>query len=174
MLTMSPRRSVRMTIFAAAVVLATACGAPDDTGSPTPTPGPIVIIPPGVVSSRTADQVARMMLAEIAQNERTLGRALARAQIIRIQLLRPGEMYEFRHFDGTNPEGVSMGPDGGPGWMVEAIGTFIGTDRRTGMVDSLGIHGFHEWDDAGSEGFGFNPCWSLILRPAASMDGVCR
>jgi hypothetical protein len=136
-------------------------------------PAPEIIIPPGVVSTQTADQVARRMLDEIAANERKLGRALATARIIRIQLLRPGEMYELRHLDGTNPDGTGMSPDGGPGWMVEAIGTFVGEDFRTGQIEARGTHGFHLWDDAGGESLGFIPCWSVHQMPPEAMEGSC-
>ena len=68
------------------------------------------------------------MLAEIAASERTLGRALAPPRIIRIQLLRAGELYAMRRLDGSNPDGGGMAPSDGPGWMVEAVGTFLGTD----------------------------------------------
>jgi len=132
-----------------------------------------VIVPPGVTSTRTADQVARMMLDEIAANERTLGRALSPARIVRIQLLRPGERYEMRRLDGQNPDGSAMSPDGGPGWMVEAVGTFIAVDDETGRLQLKGMHGFHRWDDAGGEGTGFYPCWAAIPVPAASMEGSC-
>lgn len=135
---------------------------------------PPIIVPPGVVSSQTADQVAQKMLAEIEANERKLGRSLAPARIIRIQLLRKGELYEARHFDGSNPQGFGMSPDGGPGWMVEAVGTFIGEDPTTGRIDSLGTHGFHLWDDEGGESTGFIPCWTRLPTPPDLMEGQCQ
>jgi hypothetical protein len=105
------------------------CGESQTTFATEPEPpAPVVVIPPGIVSSRTADEVPRLMLDEIATSERRLGRALAPARIVRIQLLRPGEMYEARHFDGTNPGGVGMSPDGGPGWR-ERLATAPGSAR---------------------------------------------
>lgn len=136
-------------------------------------PAPEIIIPPGVESTQTAEQVARRMLDEIAANERKLGRALATARIIRIQLLRAGEMYELRRLDGTNPDGAGMSPDGGPGWVVEAMGTFVGEDFRTGQVESRGMHGFHLWDDAGGESYGFIPCWTSRPMPREDLEGSC-
>ena len=57
--------------------------------------------------------------------------------------------------------------------MVEAVGTFPYYDRQTGRLTDLGIHGFHEWDDAGSEGFGSIPCWTLEPVDPAELDGTC-
>lgn len=138
-----------------------------------PQQAPEVIVPPGVTSTRTADEVGRMMLAEIAANERTLGRPLAQPRIIRIQLLRAGEMYPMRRLDGSNPDGGAMAPSDGPGWMVEAVGTFLGTDDDIGQVVSRGTHGFHLWDDAGGEAMGFFPCWAVDPMPPNEMEGSC-
>lgn len=49
---------------------------------------------------------------------------------------------EARHFDGSNPQ-LGMSNDGGPGWMVDAVGTFIGEDPAHGRIDSRGTQGFH-------------------------------
>ena len=110
---------------------------------------------------------------EIAADERKLGRALAAPRIIRVQLLREDEPYELRHFDGTNPGGTAMSPDEGPGWMVEAVGTFIDQDEETGRIMAQGTHGFHLWDDAGGESWGFIPCWTARPIPAEEMEGIC-
>ena len=53
-------------------------------------PSPEVLIPPGVASTRTMEQVIAMAQARNAEMERELGRSLAPFRIIRIQLLRPG------------------------------------------------------------------------------------
>jgi hypothetical protein len=138
-----------------------------------PQQGPQIIVPPGVVSTQTAQGVAQKMLDEIAANEGKLGRPLAAPRIIRIQLLRPGEPYEVRHFDGTNPDGEWMSPDSGPGWMVEAVGTFLGVDHRTGQIVSRGTHAFHLWDDDGGESSSFIPCWTIKPAPAGRLEGAC-
>jgi hypothetical protein len=138
-----------------------------------PQQGPQIIVPPGVLSSQTAQSVAQKMLDEIAANEGTLGRPLSAPRIIRIQLLRSGELYEMRHFDGTNPDGGGLSPSNGPGWMVEAVGTFLGVDHRTGQIVSLGTHGFHLWDDAGGESFSFIPCWTIKPVPPGRLEGAC-
>jgi hypothetical protein len=156
--------SARIAVVVLAVIVVGAC-----IGSNNPR----VVIPPGVTSTRTADEVRRFMLAEIAANERTLGRALAPARVIRIQLLRSGEIYETRHFDGTNPDGAGMSPSDGPGWMVEAIGTFVSTDDSTGAVVARGTHGFHLYDDAGGESWAFIPCWTLSPLPPEQKEGRC-
>jgi hypothetical protein len=81
----------------------------------------------------------------------------------------------MKHFDGTNPDGAGFSPDGGPGWAVEAVGTFVGVDPQTNQIDSLGTHGFHLWDDAGGESFGFIPCWTRhAAMRAEEMEGVCQ
>jgi hypothetical protein len=136
-------------------------------------PPPEIVIPAGVVTSQTADGVAKRMLAEIAASERTLGRSLAQPRIIRIQLLHKDEMYELRHLDGTNPSGMGVSPSEGPGWMVEAIGTFVGQDHVSGQIVSRGTHGFHLWEDGGGEAWGFIPCWSLQPMPVEDMEGSC-
>jgi hypothetical protein len=136
---------------------------------------PEVIVPPGVTSAQTADQVAKRMLDEIAANERKLGRALAPARIVKIQLLQMGEMLPLRHFDGTNPGGGAMGPSQGPGWMVEAVGTFLDFDRRNPEVlAAMGTHGFREYDDKGGDGLAFIACWTLNPVPPAQLEGTCR
>ena len=135
---------------------------------------PDAVIPPGVESSQTVAEVSQKMLASIAENERTLGRQLAPVRIIRIQLLRAGEEYEFKHLDGTNPQGAGASADGGPGWMVEAIGTFVGSDPQTGRIDSLGTHGFHLWADQGGETWGFIPCWTRLPAPPEELEGDCQ
>ena len=133
----------------------------------------MVVIPPGIVSTQTADQVTRKMLDEIAANERRLGRVLAPARILRVQLLRNGEMYPTSRFDGTNPDGAALGPTDGPGWVVEAVGTFMYYDRNTGLLESMSMHAFHEWDDAGGEGWIAHPCWVRGPRPPGGFDGIC-
>jgi hypothetical protein len=132
-----------------------------------------VVIPAGVVSTQTAEQVTRKMLDEITANERKLGYALAPARIVRIQLLRSGEMYPLRRFDGVNPGGAAIGPDGGPGWVVEAVGTFLYFDRQTSKLTSKGTHGFHAWDDAGGEAISFFSCWDQPPMDPAFTEGSC-
>jgi len=134
---------------------------------------PNAIVPPDVHSSRTAAEVTEMMLASIAADEKTLGRSVAPFRIIRIQLLRAGELYEMKHLDGTNPNGVGVSPDGGPGWVVEAVGTFIGVDPKSNQIDSIGTHGLHLWDDQGSEASAFIPCWTRFPMGADEMEGIC-
>ena len=137
--------------------------------------GPIVVKPPGIESTQTAEQVMRRMLDEIHDNERRLGRVLAPAQIVRVQLLRPGEMYPIRKFDGSL--GGALGsPDGSPdapAWIVEAIGTFPGFDRGTGELVQLSIHSFHVWDDAHGESVTSFPCWQRGRSLPTDLDGHC-
>lgn len=163
-------------LVVAALVVASLAGCQPGT-SPVqallPQQGPQIIVPPGVVSTQTAQGVAQKMLDEIAANEGRLGRPLAAPRIIRIQLLRPGEPYEIRHFDGANPDGSSMSADSGPGWMVEAVGTFVGVDPLSGQIMSRGTHGFHLWDDDGGESSGFIPCWAIKPAPVGRLEGSC-
>jgi hypothetical protein len=109
------------------------------------------------------------MLDAIAANERMLGRALAPARLIRIRLLRDGESFELRRFDGTGAVYRGFASDG-PGWAVEAVGTFIYGD---GQIDSLGTHGFTIWGDAGGEMISFFPCWSAAQPRPEEMEGEC-
>lgn len=129
--------------------------------------------PTAAPSSLTAEWVGQKMLAEIEDNESKLGRALAPARIVRIQLLQRDETYLLNHLDGSNPDGSRMSPDGGPGWMVEAVGTFLEVDPQTGQIEAIGTHGFRRWDFAGSEGFALIPCWSRVVLPPAQMEGTC-
>lgn len=165
--------AVRLVV--AALVVASLVGCQPGT-SPVqallPQQGPQIIVPPGVVSSQTAQGVAQKMLDEITANEGKLGRPLAAPRIVRIQLLRAGELYEMRHFDGSNPDGSGMSPSNGPGWMVEAVGTFVGQDL-TGQIISRGTHGFHLWDDDGGESAGFIPCWTIKGAPPGRLEGAC-
>ena len=91
-----------------------------------------------------------MMLASIAADKKKLGRSPAAVRIIRIQGYTR-QLYELKHLDGTNPDGMGVSPNGGPGWVVEAVGTFIGVDPKSNQIDSIGTHGLHLWDDQGGE-----------------------
>jgi hypothetical protein len=135
------------------------------------TPNPVV--PADVRSTHTAAEAAQKMLAEIAASEKKLGRSLAPARIIKIQLLHAGELYGLNHLDGTNPERMGVSPTDGPGWVVEAVGTFVGVDPGSGQIDALGTHGLHLWDDQGGESAGFIPCWTRLPVAAEEMEGVC-
>ena len=135
--------------------------------------GPVVVIPPGIESTQTAEQVTRRMLDLIQANERELGRVLAPARIIRVQLLAQGETYPTPKFDGTNPDGAALGTTDGPGWLVEATGTFTAYDRLTKELRLLSIHQYHLWEDAGGEGWVSIPCWSRLPPPLDGFDGVC-
>jgi hypothetical protein len=113
------------------------------------------------------------MLAEIAANERTLGRALAPARILRVRRLAAGETYWMDHLDGTNPNRSGFSPVGGGGWAVEAMGTFLGRDPMTGQLDSRGMHGFYLWGDTGGQSSGFIPCWTRVPAPKEELEGSC-
>ena len=136
--------------------------------------GPDTVVPPGIHSSHTAAEMTQRMLAAIAADEKALGRALEPARIVRVQLLHQAEVYEFKHLDGTNPDQSGASPDGGPGWMVEAVGTFVHVDRQTKQIDAIGTHGFHLWDDQGGESWGFIPCWTRNKTAPEQMEGVCQ
>jgi hypothetical protein len=112
------------------------------------------------------------MLALIAANERRLGRVLAPARIIRIQWVDTGELFELRHFDGSNTNGAI----GGPGWGVEAVGTFIDDYSSPGQIDALGTHGFYMWSDTEGESsaYGFIPCWTRQPMPPDQLEGQCE
>jgi hypothetical protein len=135
---------------------------------------PEIVIPAGVHSSQTAQQVMSRALHEIAANERALGYAIVPARIVRVQLLAPGESYPLDRFDGTNAHGGALGPSEGPGWAVEAVGTFIHISRTTGKLDGKGMHGFFEWDDAGGSGGGYIPCWNIPFVAVGELEGSCR
>lgn len=137
--------------------------------------GPEVIVPPGVRSSQTADQVVQKTLEAIAADEAKLGRVLAPARIIRIRLLGKGETYFLKQLDGDDPSGMGLGPSEGPGWVVEAMGTFLYFDWRKGdRLEDMGLHGIYAWDDSGGSGQAFYSCWSLSPMPAESYDGRCQ
>jgi hypothetical protein len=136
-----------------------------------------VIIPPGVISTQTADQVSNRMLGVIADNERAVGRALAPPRIIRIQLLRPGDAWSIVQLDGTGSMGGGVDPEQhGPAWLVEAVGTFIDPiGRDGGLPTSIGTHGYRIWGDNGRGSYDWFPCWVRTLDEfnAGNMEGVC-
>ena len=115
------------------------------------------------------------MLEEIAANEGLLGRRLAEPRIVRIQLLRAGEIYWMRRLDGTGDFGVRP-PDDGPGWMVEAVGTFtdVGPEEDAAETVDLGRSWLSPlgWR-AGGEGFGLIPCGGFMPIPADQREGTC-
>lgn len=138
---------------------------------------PEVIVPPGVISTQTADEVAKRVLDEIAANERKLGRALVPARIIKIQLLREGETFWTNRLDGTNPNkmGLGLSPGDGAGWVVEAVGTFLSFERENPQaLSAMGTHGFRLYADGGGAGFTYYPCWTLRPAPASELEGNCR
>ncbi len=154
-----------------------ACGQTDDpTTMSTPAPMPVIVRPPGVVSTQTADEVAKKMLEAIAANERGVGRALAPPRLIRIQLLRPGEVYSMRHLDGTGGP-LELSPRGGaPGWVTEAVGTFIDAiGRDGGLPTSIGTHGFRIWGDDGQGAYDWFTCWVRTSDEflANEIEGQC-
>ena len=160
---------------------------PSATPGPTPSaapslivPGqvvqPEVVIPPGVTSTQTAEEVAQKMLDVIAVNERAVGRALAPPRIIRIQLLKPGDVYYARRLDGSSGVGLSWSR-GGPSWAVEAVGTFIDPiGRDGGVATSIGTHGVYVWGDGGSWTYDWFPCWVRTSEQyhANEMEGQCE
>ena len=165
-----PAKPVRVGALLAITLLLGAC---DSAGPVAVQPTPELVIPAGVRSTETADQIAQRILTEIAANERLLGRRLAEPRIVRIQLLRAGETYWMRRLDGTGDFG-GMSPDGGPGWMVEAVGTFTDVYPGDNQTPSIwGAHGFRRWDDAGSEGYGLIPCGGFEPLPADQREGMC-
>jgi len=139
-------------------------------------PEPELIIPLGAPSRQSADEVAKQMLAFIAANERGLGRALTPPRIIRIQLLRPGEVYSMRHLDGTGSL-LELSPRGAaPAWVVEAVGTFMDPiGRDGGLATSIGTHGFRMWGDDGRGAYDWFPCWVRTTNEphANEMEGQC-
>jgi hypothetical protein len=64
-----------------AVLLLVGCQAEAEAPIEPAPPDPAIVIPLGVVSTQTAQQVVQKMLAEIATNEQKLGHALAPPRI---------------------------------------------------------------------------------------------
>lgn len=157
----------RLSALLMAALVLTGCGAP-------PGVGPTTRVQPTDDGRTPEERYGQAMLAEITSNEQKLGRALAPPRIIRIVRLDPGERYELKHLDGSNPGGDAMGPSDGAGWMVEAVGTFVEEDPSTGRIESLGSHGFHLWEDAGGESSGFIPCWTRQPTPPERLEGRCE
>ena len=144
-------------------LLLTGCGAP-------PGVGPMTRVGPTNDTRPPEEKSGQKMLEEITASEQMLGRVLAPARIIRIQWVGAGKRYELRHFDGSTTNGAI----GGPGWMVEAVGTFIDDYSSPGQIDALGTHGFHLWSDTGDESFGFIPCWTRQPMPPDQLEGQCE
>ena len=116
-------------------------------------------------------QIGQAIFYEIAANEARLGRALATPRIIRIVHLGQSERFQPKRLDGSDAGYAYLG---GPGWLVEAVGTFISCcpDER---IDSIGMHGFFRWDDSLYEtGFGFIPCWTRQPTPPGGLEGMCK
>lgn len=137
----------RATALLLAALVLNGCGYPSGVG-------PMTRVGPTADTRPPEERFGQKMLAEIAASEQMLGRVLAPARIVRIQWVGAGKRYELRHFDGSTTNGAI----GGPGWMVEAVGTFIDDYSSPGQIDALGTNGFHMWsDDGDDEGFGFIP-----------------
>jgi hypothetical protein len=157
----------RVTALVLAAQLLTGCSAP-------PGVGPTTRVQQTDDGRAPEERFGQAMLAEIAANEQKLGRALAPPRVVRIVRLDAGERYQLKRLDGSNPDGSALGPTDGPGWVVEAVGTFIDEDPGTGRIDSLGTHGVHLWDDSGGESLGFIPCWTRKPTPPERLEGRCE
>ncbi|HEX5828582.1 MAG TPA: hypothetical protein VFY23_13740 [Candidatus Limnocylindrales bacterium] len=147
-----------------AMLLAAACSATEVVERAVAGP-PEIVVPPGIRSTQTADQVMARVRAEIATNERRLGRRLQAPRIARVELVREGQLFAL-------PGGGGMSPNDGPGWMVEAYGTFAEWGSGGG-VETLATHAFLRYDDAGGGGSMLIPCWSVNAVPPELMEGGC-
>ena len=147
------------------------------SGQPSVTPEisePVVVIPSGVVSTLDPDQLVQMVLAEIKENERKLGRVLVPARILHIQLLRDGEIFRPSRLDGSGPIWVGdFVPRGAPGWMIEAVGTFTTWNARTRQIDILGAHGFYLFEEGGVTTSRSSMCWIRHPIPGIETEGTC-
>ena len=140
-------------------------------GAPPPGVGPTTLAQPTADTRPPEERFVQATLSQITFNERRLGRALVVPRIIRIQHLRSNERFALKRLDGSDPR---LGAAGGPGWIVEAVGTFIG-ESADDRIESLGTHGYYRWDEAGFDsGFGFIPCWTRQQRPPEQMEGTCE
>jgi hypothetical protein len=150
---------------------------------------PEVVVPSGVASTWTAEEVTQKALADIALTERQLGRVLAPARIIRVVPLPPGAEYHVRQLDGSGDMGTGWSFDN-PSWTVEAVGTFasFGMPGEDGPVSSAGTHGYFSYVDSGGGNVGdaggsrgFFPCWFRYPQSADTqlggfipMEGTCN
>lgn len=156
---------------------------PDPSTSPVPYPtvishlpdGVEVEIPTGFTMHFTPGEVEQMTLARIALDEQRLGRVLLPAHVLKIAVVPAGTVYWATRRDGTNPNQSGLGPDGGPGWVVVAEGTFVGVDHQTNTIDSHGTLAYYGFDDMdnGGEGRIFIPCWFASPVPPAQLEGSC-
>ena len=166
---------VRTAIALLALNFLSACS----TGQPSVTPDtsePVVVIPSGVVSTLDPDQLVQMMLAEIRENERKLGRVLVPARILHIQLLRDGEIVRPARLDGSGPiwVGNDFVPRGAPGWMIEGVGTFTTWNAMTRQIDILGTHGFYLFEEGGVTTSRWTACWMRNPIPGIETEGTCN
>ena len=200
---MNPITRTALAVFALAIAVggtmfvlrpADQVAAPAVSPSASVPASPEIVIPAGVVSPKSAAQVAEMALEAIAHSERGFadlagrgmpgfgtGHPIEPARIIRIQLMHPGETYPMRHFDGTSPEGAVMSGDGGVGWVVETVGTdwqaFF--DRTTPgyniTLQSKAAHRFFRFDDSSPDVSDLRsfPCWTVDRAYPYPMDGNC-
>ena len=178
-------RARTLVLVGAALILVAVVGAVIAGGSavtpvPLAQPTPEIIIPAGVTSTQTIDDVIFKTMRAIAANEEGVGRALAPVRIIRIQLLRPGDSYVLRRLDGTGSLEARGLEWGEPAWVVEAVGTFVDPiGRDFGSVTSMGAHGFYMWGDIDGNHrrstYDWFPCWVRTAdEPRAdNMEGQC-
>jgi hypothetical protein len=145
-------------------LLSIGCGAP-------PGVGPTTRAQPTTDTRPPEERLGQATLSQITFNEARLGRALVVPRLIRIQHLCSDERFALKRLDGSDP---GLGAAGGPGWIVEAVGTFIG-ESGDDHIDSLGMHGYYQWDEAGIDsGFGFIPCWTRQPTPPERLEGTCE
>jgi hypothetical protein len=134
-----------------------------------------VVVPSDLRMSLKPAVIERMALDHIRDNEKTLGRALAPARILRIVALPAGATYPATRRDGTNPDRGGLGPSDGPGWAVVAEGTFVGIDHQAGKIVSHGTYGYFGFGDIEDGGYSriFIPCWVATTPNPADLEGSC-
>ena len=137
--------------------------------------GTEVIVPSDLRMTLKPADIERKALDFIREDEKTLGRALAPARILRIVALPPGSMYPATYRDGSNPGGGGFGSTDGPGWAVVAEGTFLGIDPTTGTIDSKGTYGYFGLDDTADGGYSriLIPCWVATTSDPVQLEGDC-
>lgn len=136
-----------LVLIAAACLAGCSADASPAPATVTPVVDPaVVVIEPGLHPKMQPDQVAAIVLHDIANMEKTAGTVLAAPRILRITATTAGGVARLEPGSGVGdpmPAGIQ--------WLVRAEGTFMSNRGPVNGAAGAAASGFYVIDDANGE-----------------------